>query len=274
MDFHVYYTFKGIIVERLEFLRNHLDDGFLSLKTTFDAMKIFTCNFKDVEEEALKAGILPLRYKRNQNTLSTQEQYALFQSSVLIIGCGGLGGFVGEMLARIGVGNLMVCDGDVFEEHNLNRQNFSTPKTLGHFKAEVLKESLEAINPALHVKSISHFFEPKTDAFLLDSVDVIVDALDNPELKCTLATLCQQKNKAFVHGAIAGYYSQFASCTTLEHLYKEKGDGAEKKSGNPSFTVCFAAAIQSTEVVKLLLKKPHLHAPLMGDLWEYELISL
>ncbi|AFL69062.1 HesA/MoeB/ThiF family protein [Sulfurospirillum barnesii] len=261
-------------MERLDFLRTHLEEGFLPLKTSFEAMKRFTCNFRDIEEEALKAGILPLRYKRNQKTISTQEQYTLFQSHVVIIGCGGLGGFVSEMLTRIGIGRLTLIDGDVFEEHNLNRQNFSTTKTLGRFKAEVVKENLEAINPALHVKAISRFFDPHSDTVLLKDADVVVDALDNPDLKCALADLTQEEHKAFVHGAIAGYYSQFASCTPLHHLYKEKGDGVEKKSGNPSFTVCFAAAIQSTEVIKLLLGKPHLQAPLMGDLWEYELISL
>ncbi|WP_041960100.1 HesA/MoeB/ThiF family protein [Sulfurospirillum arsenophilum] len=261
-------------MELLTFLKEQAIDGFLPLQSSYAAMERFTCNFREVEETALKNGILPLRYKRNQKTISTQEQYALFQSTVLIIGCGGLGGFVSEMLTRIGVGNLILCDGDVFEEHNLNRQNFSSPKTIGRFKAEVLKEKLEEINPALHVKSITTFFDPKTDKNLIQQANVIVDALDNPDLKCLLARLCHDNQKAFVHGAIAGYYSQFATSALLEPLYLKKGDGVEKKVGNPSFTVCFAASIQSVEVVKLLLGKPHLQAPLMGDLWEYELILL
>ena len=261
-------------MELLTFLKEHSQEGFLPLQASYEAMKRFSCTFKEVEEKALKQGILPLRYKRNQKTISTQEQYRLFQSTVLIIGCGGLGGFVSEMLTRIGVGNLILCDGDVFEEHNLNRQNFSSVKTLGRFKADVLKEKLEEINPALHVETMTRFFDPQTDANLIQKADVIVDALDNPDLKCLLARLCYEKQKAFVHGAIAGYYSQFSTSALLEPLYLKKGDGVEKKVGNPSFTVCFAASIQSVEVVKLLLGKPHLQEPLMGDLWEYELISL
>jgi len=261
-------------MELLTFLKEQTCDGFLPLQASYAAMKHFTCNFRDVEEMALKHNILPLRYKRNQKTISTAEQYALFQSTVLIIGCGGLGGFVAEMLTRIGVGNLILCDGDVFEEHNMNRQNFSSPKTLGRFKAEVLKEKLEEINPSLHVKSMTTFFDPKTDSNLIAKVDVVVDALDNPDLKCLLANLCLKEQKPFVHGAIAGYYSQFATSSSLDQLYVQKGDGVEKSSGNPSFTVCFAASIQSVEVVKLLLGKPHLQAPLMGNLWEYELILL
>lgn len=261
-------------MELLTFLKEQACDGFLPLQASYAAMERFTCKFAEVEEMALKHDILPLRYKRNQKTISTQEQYRLFQSSVLIIGCGGLGGFVAEMLTRIGVGNLILCDGDVYEEHNLNRQNFSSPKTIGRLKAEVLKEKLEEINPALHVKTITAFFDPQKDTHLIQEADVVVDALDNPDLKCLLANLCFKEQKPFVHGAIAGYYSQFSTSSSLDQLYLQKGDGAEKRSGNPSFTVCFAASIQSTEVVKLLLGKAHLHAPLMGNLWEYELISL
>lgn len=261
-------------MELLTFIQEHTVEGYLPLKASYQAMENFTCHFRNVEETALKNGILPLRYKRNQKTVSTQEQYTLFQSTVLIIGCGGLGGFVAEMLTRIGVGKLILCDGDVFEEHNLNRQNFSSPSALGRFKAEVVKEKLEEINPALHVESITTFFDPQKDHQWLLDVDVVVDALDNPDLKCLLANLCLHNNKAFVHGAIAGYYSQFSTSSSLDNLYVQKGDGAEKKSGNPSFTVCFAAAIQSVEVIKLLLGKPHLQTPLMGNLLEYEFILL
>ncbi|MBP6324515.1 MAG: ThiF family adenylyltransferase, partial [Sulfurospirillum sp.] len=138
-------------MELIDFIKTHLKEGFLPLSTSFEAMERFTCNFREVEETALSKGILPLRYKRNQKTISTQEQYALFQSHVVIIGCGGLGGFVSEMLTRIGVGTLTLIDGDVFEEHNLNRQNFSSIQTLGQNKAKVLAQKLQEINPALHV---------------------------------------------------------------------------------------------------------------------------
>lgn len=258
----------------LTYLQNTTHDGFLPLETAFKAMQVFTCNFRDVEKIALENGIVPLRYKRNQKTLSTAEQYTLFNATALIVGCGGLGGFISEMLARIGVGNLILCDGDVFEEHNLNRQNFSSLKTLGRFKADVLKEKLEEINPALHVKALSSFLQLPKDENLIQTADIVIDALDNPDLKCLLAQTAMKLNKPFVHGAIGGYYTQFASCTTLEHLYREKGDGAEKRSGNPAFTVCFAASIQSVEVVKLLLGKPHLQDLLMGDLWEYDFTHL
>ncbi len=257
-------------MELIDFIKTHLKEGFLPLSASFEAMEHFTCNFREVEETALREGVLPLRYKRNQKTISTQEQYILFQSHVVILGCGGLGGFVSEMLTRIGVGTLTLIDGDVFEEHNLNRQNFSSIQTLGQNKAKVLAHKLQEINPALHVNIQPTFLSLPNDENLLLKANVIVDALDNPELKCSVARWAKENHNAFVHGAIAGYYAQFSSCDTLENLYRTSGDGAEKTSGNPSFTVCFAASIQSAEVVKLLLGKTHLKSPLMADLWEYE----
>lgn len=254
----------------LNYLQSHLNEGYLPLETAFNAMKIFTCNFRDIEETALQNGILPLRYKRNQKTFTTQDQFTLFRSKVFIAGCGGLGGFVAEILTRIGVGELILCDGDVFEEHNLNRQNFSSTKTLGRFKAEVLKEKLEEINPALRINVKTDFLRLPEDENLLQNVDIVVDALDDPNMKCRLSASAQKYVKPFVHAAIAGYYAQFAINTPLDSLYLQQGDGAEKQSGNPAFTVCFAASIQSIEVVKLLLKRPHLTHALMGDLLEYE----
>jgi len=258
----------------LNFLKNHLIDGFLPLHVSVEAMQHYGCTLRDIEKLALSEGILPLRYKRNQHTLSTSEQTTLFQSHVLILGCGGLGGFIAELLCRIGVGNLTLMDGDVFEEHNLNRQNFSNVKTLGQPKAFVLKEALEAINPSLHVNALHRFFEFQEHTPLLHACDVIVDALDTPALKRALALWAHEHTRPFVHGAIGGYYAQFATNSTLEHCYAHEGDGLEKRAGNPSFTVAFAAAIQSAEIVKLLLGKKHLETPLFADLWEYELTSL
>ena len=65
------------------------------------------------------------RYLRNIEAISEEENTALFDKKVCIIGCGGLGGYITEILARICVVNLIVADGDVFEESNLNRQLYS-----------------------------------------------------------------------------------------------------------------------------------------------------
>ena len=76
------------------------------------------------------------RYLRNKNLISHEEQVKLSQMKVAVLGCGGLGGYVIEMLARLGVGKLILVDFDTFDESNLNRQLISTEKNLGSSKVE------------------------------------------------------------------------------------------------------------------------------------------
>ena len=88
-----------------------------------------------VEEMALAQGIIPVRYQRNLNAISIEEQYCcLAKSRVAVVGCGGLGGYVIEELARLGVGFITAWDYDCFEEHNINRQLNAQLNNLGQSK--------------------------------------------------------------------------------------------------------------------------------------------
>ena len=80
-----------------------------------------------VERRMLEAGLLPARYQRNREMLAVEEQLRLSRSRVVVLGCGGLGGYILEELARLGVGHLVAVDPDVFEEHNCNRQLLAGP---------------------------------------------------------------------------------------------------------------------------------------------------
>ncbi len=80
------------------------------------------------------------RYDRNYNTFSPKEQKTLGFSKVIVVGLGGLGGGVCEMLARVGVGHLTLIDGDSFEASNLNRQLLSEESLIGVSKAQAAKK--------------------------------------------------------------------------------------------------------------------------------------
>ena len=82
----------------------------------------------------------PERYDRNRNSLSEQQQKRLADAKVLVLGCGGVGGYVIEYLARIGVGHIAAADGDVFQAPNLNRQLLSTERNIGQKKAAAAQE--------------------------------------------------------------------------------------------------------------------------------------
>ena len=87
------------------------------------------------------------RYERNIPSLTEAESELLRTKKVAVIGCGGLGGYIIEQLARLGIGTIRIVDGDVFEESNLNRQLFSDMNVLGKPKTEVSQARVAAVNP-------------------------------------------------------------------------------------------------------------------------------
>ena len=235
------------------FIKNNAKNNFLSLEMEVKLHKKYSISYKEIEQISLKLGISPLRYIRNQSTISSSSQLKLLDSHVAIIGCGGLGGHIAEILTRIGIGELSLFDFDIFEEHNLNRQNFSNIHSLGKEKVLIVQQELEKINPAITINSFIKKFNPFKDFSTIKNVDVVVDALDNPQTKLDLAKICKDNDVDFIHGAIAGMNGQFSTCNTLENLYRDGSSGIEKNIGNPSFSVTFAASIQSAEVIKTIL---------------------
>ena len=119
-------------------------DGLVSLSTQLEAARLFSLGLNQVDKIALSHNLLPSRYQRNRSMISIEQQLALLLSKVAVIGCGGLGGYIIEELARLGVGTIVVVDPDMFEEHNLNRQLLCTQELLGRKKVDV--DSAAAVN--------------------------------------------------------------------------------------------------------------------------------
>ena len=90
---------------------------------------------------------------------------------VLVIGCGGLGGYVAEELARLNVDYLILVDGDYYTESNMNRQIGALFSTLGKNKAEVMLSRVRDISKT-HVKSVPNDFT-RYNAYLIDEVDIV-----------------------------------------------------------------------------------------------------
>jgi molybdopterin/thiamine biosynthesis adenylyltransferase len=218
-----------------------------------------------VEEAALACGILPARYRRNRETLSVQEQLRLFRSRVAVVGCGGLGGYLVEQLARLGVGRIVAVDPDVFEEHNLNRQLLSSPAALGRPKVELAAERVASVNPAVTVEPHRAALSADNGRALLDGCDVVLDGLDSVAVRRALAGLCRALGVPLVHGAIAGWYGQVAvqlPGDDLAPLLRDSatGKGVERTLGNPAFTPAVVASLQVAEASKVLLARGDLLA--------------
>ena len=242
-----------------KFLTENANGDLLPWKAHGEAMKNFSLTCGQVEEAALALDILPARYQRNRKTITTLHQLKLFQSKVAVIGCGGLGGYIIEELARLGVGTIKAIDPDVFEEHNLNRQILCTVSDLGKPKAKVAKKRVKAVNPAITVIPYVKPFSSENGAELLEGMDVVVDALDSVQTRIELAECCESLNIPMVHGTIGGWYGQITTQLpgdgTVQMIYRDCKDakGVERMLGNPAFTPAVVASLQVAEVCKLLL---------------------
>ncbi|MGE5381088.1 MAG: HesA/MoeB/ThiF family protein [Methylocystaceae bacterium] len=208
-----------------------------------------------------------LRYSRNQEAITLKEQSILKEASVLIIGCGGLGGYVIEELTRIGVGRLTVWDGDKFETSNLNRQLLALDSTLDQGKAPTAAERVKAINPETRVEAIDHFFAgSEADQAIIARHQVVVDALDSISARMALARCCRNAGVMLVHGAVGGWWGQVAVISpgdkTLEAVYPDvsRNKGCEQKVGCLVMSVAAVATLEAAEAVKILLGRPHLPA--------------
>ncbi len=214
---------------------------------------------REVEIAALQERLLPVRYCRNLGTVGWEGQIALLQSTVGIVGVGGLGGWIVEGLARMGIGRLILVDGDVFQGDNLNRQAFCTECNLGQPKVEAARERVAQVNAAVRVLAHQVRVDAAQMLAMLREADVIVDALDALPARLALQRAAQELSVPLVHGAIAGFVGQVMTILPgdpgIVGLYGDRPvpeQGIEAQWGNPAATPMMIAAWQIQEVVKLL----------------------
>ncbi|MDR7867038.1 MAG: HesA/MoeB/ThiF family protein [Sporomusaceae bacterium] len=207
----------------------------------------------------LAAGQVPERYLRNIGTIGAAGQARLLEAKVAVVGAGGLGGTIVELLARQGIGYLKVIDGDAFAAHNLNRQLLAAENNLGANKAIAAAARVAAINSDVAVDAVPRMLDADNAAGLLAGIDIVVDALDNIATRLLLGQTARDLGIPLVHGAIAGFTGQIATILPgdpgLDRIYKlcaGQAKGIENALGNPAATPALAASLQVQEVVKLL----------------------
>ena len=218
-------------------------------------------SLREAEREALKRGAVPKRYERNIGSLGPEGQVRLLDARTVVVGLGGLGGHLVEMLARLGVGRIAGVDNDVFDETNLNRQVFSDMDNLGRTKARVVRERVGRINPAVEFTAHVARFESLDDK-IFKNCDLVFDCLDRIPPRLELARRCAAARVPLVHGAIAGWCGRVAVCPPgagmLEKIYADKTlqRGAEAELGNLPMTASAAADLMVAYALPILLGKP------------------
>ena len=244
---------------------------------------------REIDIAALEHHILPERYARNAHSLSSEDQRLLLTRECCIVGAGGLGGTVAEVLARIGVGRLHLIDGDRFEAHNLNRQRFAHTENLGRPKVKEAREAITRINPTVSVTASAVFLSAENAQALIGDADVVIDCLDRLDSRLVLQAACRIRQVPLVSAAVAGMAGQltvvFPEDAGLERLLGDIGDignaearGAETHLGNLSFAVSALASMEAAEAVKVLMGRSGLlrNRLLLFDLAEpyFEIIAL
>lgn len=144
--------------------------------------------------------------QRTELLIGTEGLERLKQSSVLIVGLGGVGGMAAEAICRAGVGKLTLIDRDIVTETNINRQLIALTSTVGMSKAEVLASRLRDINPAVVLHVITDWLDEKNLDQILNEgkFDYVVDAIDTLSPKVHLLKNCVEKGIKVVSAMGAG----------------------------------------------------------------------
>ena len=212
------------------------------------------------------------RYARNIPALTEAECAALREKRVLVVGCGGLGGHIIDMLARIGVGFLRVVDGDVFEKTNLNRQLLSEEPLLGISKALSAADRIRRVNPDVTMEAVDAFLTEENARELVAGCDIVMDALDNISSRRILAAVCTEAGIPYVYGAIQGWVAQAGISMPgdglIDKLFPE--DVIIRDKSVLSFTPGLCASAQTALCIKLLTGRP----VETGTVYYYDLLNM
>lgn len=162
------------------------------------------------------------QFSRTQLLLGEDSMENLKNARVAVFGVGGVGGYVCEALVRSGVGTFDLIDDDKVCLTNINRQIIATRKTVGQYKAEVMRDRMLEINPDVKVNIYKCFFLPENaDEFPFAEYDYVVDAVDTVTAKIELVMKCQQEGVPIISSMGAGNKLE-ASAFKVADIYKTK----------------------------------------------------
>ena len=148
-----------------------------------------------------------IRYSRQivLKNVGTFGQKKIINSKVLIIGAGGLGCPVADLLARSGVGEIGIMDYDKVSLSNIHRQTLYTAKDVNKFKVDVVKKRLNLINKSIKINTYNRKASEKNLINIINKYDIIVDGSDNFKTKFLLNKYALKFKKILIVGAISKF---------------------------------------------------------------------
>ena len=148
-----------------------------------------------------------IRYSRQivLKNVGTFGQKKIINSKVLIVGAGGLGCPVADLLARSGVGKIGIMDYDKVSLSNIHRQTLYTAKDVNKFKVDVVKKRLNLINKYIKINTYNRKASEKNLINIINKYDIIVDGSDNFKTKFLLNKYSLKFKKILIVGAISKF---------------------------------------------------------------------
>jgi len=204
------------------------------------------------------------RYSRHiiLEEVGEKGQIKLLESSVLIVGAGGLGSSVALYLAAAGVGTIGVIDADIVDLTNLQRQVVHSTKDVGIPKVDSAKETMLAINPGINVVTYQKRLNATNALDILKDYQFIIDGTDNFASKFLVADACHFAEKPYSHAGILRFAGQVttvipgeSTCYRCMFRKMPPKDSAPSSSqaGVLGVLPCVIGGIQATEAIKHLL---------------------
>ncbi len=204
-------------------------------------------------------------------------QQKLEKATVAIVGIGALGTVAAELLARAGIGHLIVIDRDIIEETNLQRQSLFSEKDVRRSKAVVAAERIKEINSKCKT-TISAIHLSQNNINTLNTADLILDCTDNQQTRFLINDYCKKNKKLWIYAAAIkteGYVMpMFPEQACLRCFMKEAELETCATAGVLGTTTAAIAALQATLAIKMILNKPVEQKLLHINIWNNNFKSL
>ena len=139
------------------------------------------------------------KFDRFKKLISEDSFENISSKTVLVVGVGGVGGYVVEAFVRSGIGKIIIVDGDMVDETNINRQIIALSSTVGQSKVDVFEKRIKDINEKCEVIKINKFIDAANIDILFDyEFDYLVDACDTVSTKLALIDRCILEKRKFI----------------------------------------------------------------------------
>jgi len=202
------------------------------------------------------------RYNRQiiLDGIGIEGQNKLKNSSVLVVGVGGLGSVISLYLTAAGIGKIGLIDDDNVSISNLQRQILYKESELNLQKVDCAQKRLSELNSEVSFDIYSEKLNSENADLIIPKYDIIVDGCDNFETRYLIDDFCVKHNKPYVFGAISEFSGQvsvfnYKGCATYRDLFpKETVEGKFAKQTNGVLGVLpgIIGSIQANEAIKII----------------------